>query len=651
MRARRLATCTALFAITGAVAPQLPAAGATTISVDCDHVPLQPKLQNAAPGSTILIKGTCIGAFGISKNLTLKGDPTATLDADNAGTTLLINGARQVHLRSLVITGGFGPFGAGISAQDGGALTLDQVTVRGNTAEGLNGAAGGGVLMSKGVLTVRDSTISDNSAISRSGAPLAAQGGGLAVLLGSLTIEKSVIASNVARAGNESTVGNASGGGVFAANSGVTITGTAFKLNRSLAPTQQGATAKGGALFWQISTANDLLVTDSTFAKNFATATSVDDAAIAEGGAVDVLMTHSGSAQVAGSTFEGNHAKADAQTGPAFLFGAAINAHANAAPIGIASTDVLDTAGVANGATSATAQGGAVNIGSTGTTLSASTIADTLLTATSTGGNAIAEGGGVRTTGPLTVSRSTIDHNQAQSASDGSAAFGGGGGIQTISQGNLVLRSSTVSDNHASAISQPASAEALGGGIDLEADTADVILNSTITLNSADSSGGNGPDSAGGGIEVVDGTLDLHLVTIVRNQVTASGTNAFAGGGGMQVQQGSPHSEGMILALNTATTGPNCQGSGVSDGFNLFGDLTGCGFLFVGSDQTGVTAPKLGGLAGHGGPTQTVALLAGSPALDRIETATCHAMATKDQRGTDRPQGSKCDEGAFERTV
>src|SRR5262249_1700982 len=167
---------------------------------------------------------------------------------------------------------------------------------------------------------------------------------------------------------------------------------------------------------------------------------------------------------------------------------------------------------------------------------------------------------------------------------------------------------------------------------------------SRMAGSSADAAGGNSPDSNGGGIEVIDDNLTLELVTIVRNQATASGANAFAGGGGMQVQQGTTRYEGLILALNTATTGPNCQGSGRSDGFNLFGDLPGCGFLFVGSDQRGVPAPKLGQLAGNGGPTQTVALQAGSPALNKIDTASCHAMATRDQRGTDRPQGVACDE-------
>ena len=66
-------------------------------------------------------------------------------------------------------------------------------------------------------------------------------------------------------------------------------------------------------------------------------------------------------------------------------------------------------------------------------------------------------------------------------------------------------------------------------------------------------------------------------------------------------------------------------------------------------DQTGVTDAGLGTLANNGGPTQTHALLSGSPALD-TGTCTDHADDTvlTDQRGVIRPQGSACDIGAYE---
>ena len=55
--------------------------------------------------------------------------------------------------------------------------------------------------------------------------------------------------------------------------------------------------------------------------------------------------------------------------------------------------------------------------------------------------------------------------------------------------------------------------------------------------------------------------------------------------------------------------------------------------------------PRLDTLADNGGPTQTIALLTGSPAVDAGNNETC---ARTDQRGVARPQGEAGDIGAFE---
>lgn len=55
--------------------------------------------------------------------------------------------------------------------------------------------------------------------------------------------------------------------------------------------------------------------------------------------------------------------------------------------------------------------------------------------------------------------------------------------------------------------------------------------------------------------------------------------------------------------------------------------------------------PLLGTLGNYGGATETVPLLAGSPAIDAGNNATC---TETDQRGVSRPQGAACDLGAYE---
>lgn len=60
----------------------------------------------------------------------------------------------------------------------------------------------------------------------------------------------------------------------------------------------------------------------------------------------------------------------------------------------------------------------------------------------------------------------------------------------------------------------------------------------------------------------------------------------------------------------------------------------------------------LGPLHDNGGPTFTLALLPGSPAIDHIPADDCTDVdgnaVTIDQRGVSRPQGPSCDIGAFE---
>jgi hypothetical protein len=116
-----------------------------------------------------------------------------------------------------------------------------------------------------------------------------------------------------------------------------------------------------------------------------------------------------------------------------------------------------------------------------------------------------------------------------------------------------------------------------------------------------------------------------------------------------------------IIAGNTAGTAPDCSaplGLAInSQGYNLIGDATNCTGVGAGThDITGVDA-HLDVLAPNGnadGPTQTHALLGGSPAIDGGNPATPgsggDACLAVDQRGIarDEPGDSLCDIGAYE---
>jgi CSLREA domain-containing protein len=216
------------------------------------------------------------------------------------------------------------------------------------------------------------------------------------------------------------------------------------------------------------------------------------------------------------------------------------------------------------------------------------------------------DGGGIYNSGTLTVTNSTVSGNAA----------GGGGGINNSFGATVTVTSSTISGN---------SAPNGGGG----------IYNSGMLTVSNSTLSGNSTLNGGGGIYNFAGTLALSYVTVAAN---SSGLDNDTSGGPATLAL-----TGTIVA--NSTSGLNCVGPMTENqGYNLDSGTT-CGFART-TDITG-TDPLLGPLANNGGPTPTMALLPGSPAIDHGGTAANSCPAT-DQRGVARPQGPACDMGSFE---
>ena len=242
-------------------------------------------------------------------------------------------------------------------------------------------------------------------------------------------------------------------------------------------------------------------------------------------------------------------------------------------------------------------------------------------------------GGGIAVFGfgsnPVTIDRSTFSGNSAQGiGTGGGAAFfvtatitnstfagndaDGGGGIEHQTEGDhLDVFASTFSNN--TARTTGAAFSNRGGN--------DSLINTTITGNT-----GKGAISSSVG-----------LTTISFSTVTNGDTNIFNRDGGDFAVNNS---------IVTGSPGSNCNGP-FSGGHNLFDDDgSECGA--AASDLKNAD-PKLGPLQDNGGPTQTRALLTGSPAIDGGEDEACAVSAKNvDQRGVSRPQGPLCDIGAFE---
>jgi hypothetical protein len=134
--------------------------------------------------------------------------------------------------------------------------------------------------------------------------------------------------------------------------------------------------------------------------------------------------------------------------------------------------------------------------------------------------------------------------------------------------------------------------------------------------------------------------VSLDLNTVAGNTATSGGGIDNVSGPALPFRI-----HNSIVALNTGSV-PDCLGAVSSQGYNLESAAT-CGFAAAGDSQN--TDPMLAALASNGGPTQTRALLAGSPAIDSADPS-CPAGGAEaaDQRGVTRPIGRACDKGAFE---
>ncbi len=210
--------------------------------------------------------------------------------------------------------------------------------------------------------------------------------------------------------------------------------------------------------------------------------------------------------------------------------------------------------------------------------------------------------------GTLTITNSTLSENGSTT----------GGGIENFGDSATVnMANSTLSGNFT---------DGNGGGIDLGFGTATVnVVNSTISNNTA--------GAGGGGIHHYEGTTNITNCTISNNM-------AIGGGAGVRYEAGMIQVKSTIITLNSTIRGPDVLGTFTSAGFNLIGKTDGSIGFTAPTDHTGTSNspvdPKLdpNGLQDNGGPTKTVALLEGSPAIDKGSSKSLTANLTTDQRGS-----------------
>jgi hypothetical protein len=252
------------------------------------------------------------------------------------------------------------------------------------------------------------------------------------------------------------------------------------------------------------------------------------------------------------------------------------------------------------------------------------------------------QGGGMLAAGTVTLNRCRIVNNTAtgqgggfQNNSEGTPAslvlnectiagnaapFGAGG--LNVSEGTgyvstLVLTRCTVAGNHATTD---------GGGLENYASAGQAALTidqCTIAQNTAASVGGGMINFSNGG-----------AATAQLRQSTVSGNSANIGKG---IRNNSIATSftlfNSLVAANPAPGQADFFGLATSHGGNLIGNGTNLAMSPAAGDQIGTAGapihPLLAPLAGYGGPTQTMALLPGSPARNAANAS----AVTADQRG------------------
>ena len=216
-----------------------------------------------------------------------------------------------------------------------------------------------------------------------------------------------------------------------------------------------------------------------------------------------------------------------------------------------------------------------------------------------TGGGAFVAGGG-----QLAIYNAIVE---------GNVATGRGGGVANA--GNLSVFGSTFEDNRA----------ASGGAIASEPSSSSFVYISTLS--------GNAATTAGGAI-AANGSVQIQRSTIANN-------TAPAGGGVFDENLAVQALWGTLLAGNSSACGGFTSNRSLWS-TNLSDDGT-C--AFESPQGTNGAAPNIGALTNNGGPTDTHALSAGSPAINGVDPSFC-VQGSPDQRNAPAPD--QCDIGSYE---
>jgi hypothetical protein len=456
----------------------------------------------------------------------------------------------------------------------------------------------GGGISNNGTLTVSDCIVRDNTALDDTGFDNNGNGGGISNN-GTLAVSNSTISNNSAQNNASFASSESSGNG-----GGITNNGT-------------------------------LTVSNSTISNNSAQNNAFF--AFLEDGGDGGGITNNGTLTVSNSTISNNSAQNNAFIGFSESSGNGGGISSNGT-LSITNTTISNNSSQNNDFQSF-ASGNGGGISSNGTlAASNSTIADNSLSGFFNAGSAISSVGSLNLSGTAisgnsggTITVSYINGGTT-TITDCSLTSNPSGEACVEGNGSLTVTNSTIADNggygvwNGSGTATVSNSTIAGNaGYGFRNNDTLTVSNSTIAGNSA------------GGIENIAFSSNA-TVLLVSTTVAFNGGHQLFSASGL----GPPRATATVQLRNTIVAGDGSSanlaagsaGTFSSLGYNLSSD-DGGGFLTAPGDLTN-TDPRLGPLQDNGGPTQTMALLAGSPALNAGDPA---QLGVADQRGVVRSGG------------
>ncbi len=270
----------------------------------------------------------------------------------------------------------------------------------------------------------------------------------------------------------------------------------------------------------------------------------------------------------------------------------------------------------------------------------------TLVGSTVSGNTASSMAGGVvcYTSSPCTITDSTISGNQLNAGYNY-----GAGGVYITKYSVGTISGSTIANNTAVGGSNYGF---LTGGVYQYASSL-TMTNATVAGNSA-----TGVGYLAGGLSNAYNSADSGAgYGLIMNNVTVSGNSAASGAspsaGGLFIGAFSSGGATLSNAIISGNSGPSdndlyvYSGSASAAGSLLGSTLSGS---YAGNGNVFSDSPGLGALANNGGPTMTMALMTGSPAIDAGDNSLVPGGVQYDQRGAGFPriQNTTVDIGSFE---